>query len=238
MNKKTLKGIIGLSISTLVVFLIILSTEVNKLKEETNLQESELAIAYENVDNLKKDIMILRENKESLEETIEVYSEKYDEYINMHETLKIDNINISEENEELKENNTALHLYLQKKFGVTIESTERVKVEITKYTDQEGYWALDDPRLGTMASGRKTYRGAAAMPRSIPFNTEVVIEYDEHPDESSIVYTTEDRGGAIVEKNVNNETVYKMDIWTDSYSEAYNWGVHKNIGAYLYKIKK
>ena len=132
--------------------------------------------------------------------------------------------------------------------------------EVTMYTANEGAFPKNSPHYGTMASGKKVYRGAVAVPRDIPFGSKVILK--NLPKEWKYLETTfiaEDRVGAIKTKEIKlndlelskafidelkeyNQIFYKneepyvnvrcVDIYTPNIEEAINWG-RRNIEGYL-----
>ena len=113
--KRTLKEITGLLISTLIVFLVILTVEIAELKEknlllleEDNKKEEIILKAYQDIDSLGKDIIVLETDKKQLENVLDEYNKS----IKILESLKDEKNNLELANKELKENNKALNMYI------------------------------------------------------------------------------------------------------------------------------
>lgn len=168
-------------------------------------------------------------------------------------------VNRKEKNKKLTTNKT----------NKTVNSkTSKEKVipqvfETTMYTANEGAFPKNSPHYGTMASGKKVYRGAVAVPKDIPFGSKITLKnLPKEWKNLETTFTAEDRGGAIKTKEIklsdlklnkkfindlrkHNQIFYKnktpyvrvrcVDIYTPDLEEAKNWGRRKIEG---YLIRK
>jgi len=224
---------------TLVGYLAFTGIASYKYLTETIELKNNLAIKTEEISKLNSTI---EEDKQVIKDLNTIIKNNEDRY-QLIETIEKEAKKIATENTKLKEENRGLYTYIQMKTGTKLTKVESVKLEVTKYTNEEGWWAPGDPRWGTMASGQKTYDGAVAMPRSIPFGTEVILDPgtdiatrgdNRNRNEFNKVYKVLDRGSAIVEKERNGEKVYCMDIWTNSLKDANSWGRQQKQGWLFY----
>lgn len=142
-----------------------------------------------------------------------------------------------DQNKLLTDEVAALKDYILKQTGRDIVNIKRAKFEVTMYTTKECGKAVNTTGFGKTASGTTVSRGSVAMPTSIPFGSQVIIDGVTEDNNLNIVHTVEDTGGAIVEKTVDGETVYKLDVYTTDLQEALNWGVREKEG-WIYYVKK
>lgn len=118
--------------------------------------------------------------------------------------------------------------YYKKETGKEVADVVAVNFEVTMYTNAEGAYSKDNPNYGRTASGAFTAPGSVAAPRSIPFNSTVLVGdtkcYEVAGTDNLDV---KDRGGAIV---VSRGGKVRIDIWVDSLEEAKKYGRKQTEG--------
>lgn len=138
---------------------------------------------------------------------IDMLKKEYESYIGYKTYAEDLNVIIS----NMKIKLAALEEFYERTTGYPVAEVRKATFHATRYTNAEGWWEKDDPNYGMMANGQMTSRGAVAMPRSIPFDSTVLI-MDESPfGEHEEIFTVGDRGGAIQEKA---DDWLCLDIWT------------------------
>ncbi len=228
LKEKIMAGIKIITGVALLSTLVIMIVSTYKLKgaledvEHYKMENHRLEVESQKQLGKIKDLQdIILQNKEKMEIVNDVFEE--------NKELQDKVLELKAELNKANEKTEGLKKYIKLKNDVIIKDVVKTKLETTMYTNDEGWWKPGDPRWGTMASGIKTSRGAVAMPRSIPFGTEVVV--DGLPEEKQIVYKVLDRGSAIVERD---DGTLCIDIWTDSKKEAFRWGRRQEEGWLFY----
>lgn len=108
--------------------------------------------------------------------------------------------------------------------AVEDNNVQEVMLEVSYYCDCE---KCCDVRTGITASGTTVQEGrTVAMPKNIPFGTEVYIEELDH------TYIVEDRGGYI--KQLDDNTM-RIDVYVSSHEKALELGRHMSKGVLYYK---
>ena len=235
--KRTTSALILTSISLMILGFATLNSNIELAENNRILREQN--------ESLKQDIVNFQNTISNYEQIINDSEEKMQTERKEYEDALTNYYEANEENLEYENVIDFLNLqveglkfYIKISNGVDIKEVKKANFDITKYTDAMGAWSLDDPRLGTMANGEKTHIGAAAMPKSIPFGTQIaVMGNEESSPTTDIIYTTKDRGGAVVESSRNGKTIYRMDVWTNSHDDAISWA-KRNFDGYIYFVEQ
>lgn len=179
--------------------------------------------------NLRTSLMIYRED-------IRVLNEKYQK---LDEELKEKELVIKEYQDVLGavKGRDRDNVISASRGGGRSREVERARFMVTMYTNEEGYWDKRSPYFGMMANGERTYFGAVAAPDSLPFGT--YIAFDDVGDDMwdkmfNRLFEVKDRGGLIVEKVIDGEKVYCIDVYTEDKEMAFSWG-RRIIDGYIIK---
>lgn len=191
---------------------------------ELNEKEKLLVTLNTKLDDFKEQIETLSKKNTTLEENIN----------KLNEDLKAKDDLIASYEEEIVKLKEALNKATNKDnhkplSNRSLSSREKIKkalFEVTMYTNDEGAYSKNSPYFGTMANGEKTHIGAVAGPKALPFGTKIMFENLPKGWESlgKGYFVVKDRGGAIVEKSVNGQTVYCIDVYIGNKTIAKNWG--------------
>lgn len=154
--------------------------------------------------------------------------------IKIEELHKIKQEKLKKEKERIEREKTKeKNLALASRGGVR-QNSEKVLFEVTMYTNEGGGRPKGDPNYGRMANGEFTHKGALAAPKDIPMGSKINLNSSvpgwEHI--TNREYTVKDRGGAIKRKTEGGQEIIIIDIYTDSKTEALNWG-RRRVEGYL-----
>lgn len=207
-----------------------LKDDYDSLKIELDIKNDELLEALRDNEELKEkinELSTLDDVNDSKDILISEYSDRILQLEQEIQELK-KHVNGVDSNDDSK---GAYKEDTNKKVTLSSRGNSRAKVkevlfEVTMYTNEGGAYSKDDPLYGTMANGEKTHIGAVAAPKSIPFGTKILLtdlpEGWEHLGKG--VFVVKDRGGAIIEKEVDGKKVYCIDIYVGNKEYAYKWG--------------
>ena len=209
-----------------VSFLILLYRDVKLLEDK----EKEIVQLSESLEESKLEIKDLKEkvkNNENLLKDINDFSlilENKDKLIRDYEKRVLElerELGNQSKKDDMKQENIEEVVNRGSKRNI-----KEVTFEVTMYTNAEGAYKKGSKNYGTMASGEKTFIGAIAAPKSIPFDTRIVFRDLPEGWESlgKGAFVVKDRGGAIKEKVVNGEKVYCIDIYIGDKEVAKKWG--------------
>lgn len=198
-----------------------LKDEYDSLKIELDIKNDELLEALRDNEELKEKINELSTLDDVNDPKDILISEYTDKIIQLEKEIqdlkgyvtKDDN---KEKNKEVKKPSR----------GLSNRKFREATFEVTMYTNEGGAYSKDSPYYGTMSNGDQTHIGAVAAPKSIPFGTKILLtdlpKGWEHLGKGAFV--VKDRGGKIIEKVVNGEKVYCIDIYIGDRDYAYKWG--------------
>ena len=209
-----------------------LKADYNDLKIELDVKKGELSEVLKDNEELKEkinEISTLEDVNDPKDVLISEYTDKIIQlekeiqdlkgYVSKGDESKEDKETKKEDKETKKEGKRPSR-------GLSGRKFREATFEVTMYTNEGGAYSKDDPLYGTMANGEKTHIGAVAAPKSIPFGTKILLtdlpEGWGHLGKG--VFVVKDRGGAIIEKEVDGKKVYCIDIYVGNKEYAYKWG--------------